>query len=96
MGSEVAPPKKSEANGSEIKEVKKLTSGVKGKAVETEVSAQQTQPQSQHIEKAKDLKVEVPVVSAAGPSLNDDAHHINNVSYVTLNLLIVNNLNIFF
>lgn len=94
MGSEALPPKKSETNGSDLKEKdSKKPNGAKGKpsesttvaslVAESSVSAQQTQPQSQqHIEKAKDLKVEVPVVSAAGPSLNDDAHHIINVSYI--------------
>jgi hypothetical protein len=84
LGSEAAPPKKSETNGSDSKEKDAKKPIAKGKSdvatiasVVAESSAQQTQPQ--HIEKAKDLKVEVPVVSAAGPSLNEDAHHINNV-----------------
>lgn len=87
-------PKKDSSNGNETKdkEIIKKSLGAKGKATENatttagaEISAQilQQEPpqqQLQQVEKAKDLKKEVPVVSAAGPSLNDDAHHISNVS----------------
>lgn len=81
--------------GSETKdkEINKKSIGAKGgKGNENvtmnvgEQSAQQNllsstlSSQQQHIEKAKDLKGDIPVVSAAGTSLNDDAHHINNVS----------------
>lgn len=91
MGSETVPPKKtssdSNSNGDTKEKDGGKKSGAKGNKVETTIasvvaenSAQQTQSQSQqHIEKAKDLKSEVPVVSAAGTSLNEDAHHITNV-----------------
>ena len=80
MGSEAIPTKKSDSNGGDLKDGKK-SSVTKGKGAETiaSVVAENAVPQTQQnfAEKAKDLKVEVPVVSAAGPSLNDDAHHIN-------------------
>lgn len=87
-------PKKESSIGNETKdkEIIKKSIGAKGKTensttttVVAESSAhfsQQEPPhqQLQQVEKVKDLKKEVPVVSATGPSLNDDAHHISNVS----------------
>lgn len=83
------------------KEINKKSIGAKGKGNENvttttmagDVSAQQSlqapslqsQQQQPQVEKAKDLKADVPVVSAAGPALNEDAHHINNV--IILNLI---------
>lgn len=84
------PNKKESIGGNEVKD--KKSSGAKlqktnENATTTIVgdnSAQQMQHQSQstqqQVDKAKDLKGDVPVVSAAATSPNDDAHHNNNVN----------------